>query len=360
MKKIICLIILVTISLSAQIKGKTGITFKLRNFRLVQHALPETDMKTLIVKKFGKTEAHSKNSSNMIDDARYHPFLLSVHYAFSSHRPLIIKPDHIWLLIVQGFATYVDNNQKKLRSMFVKHKGKAKLKVRRDDFIKGNKNNPWEEVFPEFCKQIGAHIGTQNLALITAKFSTTTPVEQAAFQITLMDAMKHYFEYHCYTLCGIPAITLEGTPQDWKNLLIRARKLKKYKLDWWIKSLEPILQEFINASEGNINKMFWKSIYKELNGSGGASMRGWISKFFPYIVDSSGEANIINPIFKYNYIRLRLNNFPYGISRAPFTWHYLTKEFKMEFLAGFIGVSHHKKTDRLKAEIGWVILDKSK
>jgi len=67
-----------------------------------------------------------------------------------------------------------------------------------------------KSVFAEFSVQIEENTGADLLELVTGDFSTTTAVEKAAFQVTLMDAMKSYFTYSVTTLCGIPEITLEG------------------------------------------------------------------------------------------------------------------------------------------------------
>jgi len=112
----------------------------------------------------------------------------------------------------------------------------------------------------------------------------TGPIEKAAFQVTLMDAMKSYFTYSVTTHCGIPEITLEGTPADWKKIESKAQELAQYDLEWWIDDLLPILKEFTKAASGEKpNKDFWESIYKwKTPGSGSAYITGWILKFFPY------------------------------------------------------------------------------
>jgi hypothetical protein len=45
-------------------------------------------------------------------------------------------------------------------------------------------------------------------------FSTTGPVERVVSQVVLMDALRKYFTYVIRTICGIPTVTLEGTPAD--------------------------------------------------------------------------------------------------------------------------------------------------
>ena len=49
-----------------------------------------------------------------------------------------------------------------------------------------------------------------------------------------------------------------------------------------------------------------------------------------------------------------------GLSKAEFIWVYKGKQYKMEFLAGFIGTRQDKKSMNLKPEIGWVVKERTK
>ena len=57
------------------------------------------------------------------------PLLNGFYTAHTNHYPIIIKPDDIWLLIVQAFSNHVNANSEKLRHYFVNFDGKQKLKV---------------------------------------------------------------------------------------------------------------------------------------------------------------------------------------------------------------------------------------
>ena len=46
-----------------------------------------------------------------------------------------------------------------------------------------------------------------------------------------------------------------------------------------------------------------------------------------------------------------------SIARVPFVWDYLGKNYDMQFLAGFCGVSYNPETELLRAEIGWGVRD---
>ena len=49
----------------------------------------------------------------------YHSFFNGMYRAYSDHRPFVLSPDMIWLLISQGFAQHINNNPEKLRTYFV-------------------------------------------------------------------------------------------------------------------------------------------------------------------------------------------------------------------------------------------------
>ena len=99
---------------------------------------------------------------------------------------------------------------------------------------------------------------------MTADFTTTGITERIASQISLMDVVKEYFNYLNVAIsCGIPSITLEGSPEDWQKVLDKVRSLKKYNLEKWASDLEVILKEFVKASKGRANQKFWQNIVKK-------------------------------------------------------------------------------------------------
>ncbi|GAB3016057.1 DUF4419 domain-containing protein [Niabella terrae] len=285
----------------------------------------------------------------------YHSFFDGMYHAYAEHRPFTLSPDMIWLLILQGFSQHVNAHAETLRPRLVSHKGKITLVVRNDKIRLDDPASPWEEVFPEFTRQINDNTVGQQLGPLVADFSTTTPATRMAAEITLMDAMKKYFEYLVLIVgCGIPSITLEGSPADWKSVLARTQSLKKYDLGWWTDELEPILQEFINAAEKKVNIHFWQQMFKYHEAGGfykSKSIDGWIVKFFPYDRDGrcnnldslSGSWNLPPEICKVDLKHQKLN--PDGsIVTTP-----------LELWAGFMGLHQDRKDYTLRPRIGWII-----
>ena len=57
------------------------------------------------------------------------PLLAGFYKAYINHNPIRIKPDDIWLLIVQAFSHYVNQNSEELRNYFVNFEEKKTLEI---------------------------------------------------------------------------------------------------------------------------------------------------------------------------------------------------------------------------------------
>lgn len=208
--------------------------------------------------------------------------LAAVQAAWVGHYDLSLSPDHIWLAIMQGLAMHVNANAEELRSEFVSFEGKETISVVVTNVPRTDAQ--WQSVFNRFSGEINSFIGNETYEMIKPSFSTTGPLEQAVTSIVLMDALQAFFKYILIVSCGIPKVTLQGTPADWKKLRDNAAKLEKYGLKWWTDELIPVLDEFVNASTGTVNIDFWKGIYAKFDGAYmmDPSISGWILVFFPY------------------------------------------------------------------------------
>ena len=295
-----------------------------------------------------------------------HPFVYAVHAAYAGHHPLALSPDDIWLCITGAFGMHVNLHAESLRDRLFAHQGRPTIQVRRDEFIPGVPYNDWSGVFAEFADKL-AELNGEIAQLVVADFSTTAKVERGVSQIVLMSAMQPYVRYELLTLCGIPQITLLGTPEDWKSVRERASRLAQYDLEDWTAALLPILNEFVEASEGRANPDFWRSLYKLVDGSGGPYVSGWINTLFPYILTNSsgyGPSSEVmhNPFLstwsapaepgKYGPVA---SQFPWALSRVAFEWTFQVGSQKMEFAGGFVGVSQNPDTLALRPAIGWAV-----
>ena len=263
-----------------------GTTFKVSNVATACVPLAEEPYRLAVEEFLGSTvESCSRTEGALIRGVRSHPLIGALHEAFSSHRPVSLSPDIVWLTICQGVAHHVNANAETLRHRLVNHEGKLKIEVRRNDLVKGSLENPWPSVVAEFSAAIREYLLSEARDLVVADFSTTGPMERAAFEVVLLDTLQAFFRYEVITICGIPSITLEGTVDDWKKLAQRVKEVGRFGLGWWIEQLEDICAQFVAAAEGDVDRGFWESIYKWQGpkGSGSPYVSGWIVKLFPYL-----------------------------------------------------------------------------
>jgi hypothetical protein len=299
-------------------------------------------------------EASSISEDNYLSTANN--LISAVNTAYDGHLPLVLSPDMLWLAISQGLSTHITNNAEQLRHQFVNFEGKKELIVYENEFRKGSPDNNWPHMFGQFSREIAEYIGKKR-DLIVNSFSTTGPVELAASEVVLMEAMSKYFDYTCRTMCGIPSITLLGEVEDWQKIVNRVQNISEFDLSWWTKSLEPIAQEFVNAAKGNADKSFWQNMYKESGGSGGPYISGWIVNLFPYLKGRGGNFDQRNT---FNVGRgmghgLTSDTLPIGMAKVPFKWEYFSSVYKMELAAGFTGF---KVVDgAVTPQIGWFVRD---
>lgn len=279
--------------------------------------------------------------------------------AYANHQSVTLSPDMIWLLISQGFARYVNAHAEEVRSQLVSHEGKMDLVIQSEnDLLSGQAD--WPKLVGGFASQIDKYTKGDIAKTIIADFTTTSPAEKVTSQITLMESVKSYFEYIVvYIACGIPNITLKGTPEDWQKVLDKTRRLEQYGIGEWTRSLEPILTEFIRTAEGKPNQKFWQGMVKKqpidvLKGGACSpdeptELDGWILKFFP---DKNGQTLDNVPFTKKmpaEYVRV---GFKYRvIDPVEGT---VTSETPMELWAGFIGAEVDILTNTVTPKIGWL------
>lgn len=291
-----------------------------------------------------------------------HPFFDGMHRAYADHRPFVLTPDAVWLLICQGFSNHVNNNAEKLRHLFVDFEGKKKLTVRCSDIFLNNPDSPWEKYFPRFTSQIASYVGDSLVSVLASDFSTSTLTTRTASQITAMASMKEYFEYEMvFCICGIPKVILEGTPADWQRIIDGVQFLRRYEMDWWVDEMLPVLEKIKRASEGEVDKKFWRGMFKlheeQRDGDCGGTdtydiFDGWVVKFYPYYDDK---------------VRTSLktlgasSSLPPEIVSAPLSFrdqsdgHIAGGDAELTLYAGFVGLSQNPETFALKPEIGWFI-----
>lgn len=289
------------------------------------------------------------------------PFFNGMIDAFAYHNPVVLSPDVLWTLVCQGFSHYVNENSESMRDVLVDFSGRRALSVTtaQSPF---SKDFDWAAVTADFTRQMRSNVKKKDVVdMVLADFSTTGTNELITSRITLMNTMQKFFEFRMEEMiCGIPYVTLQGTPDDWKKFAAKVHQLRDYGLDWWADQLEPIAAEFVKASQGNPDREFWKNIVKktrpdELRGYGcfpiGNQTRfdGWFLKFMPFTEDGLTpnevcmDDKMLSEICKTDFTYQQVDDNGKIIGSIP-----------MKLWGGIVGCQQDEKSTALSFKIGWM------
>lgn len=340
------------------------------------------DVANKCIKRLMKTtpEAAASDCQRLVT-TRFNPLVATIDMAFREHRPLVLRPDDIWLCVAQGLSQHINLHAEALRKRLVTWDGKQRIQISRDNFRRGSPDNDWLGVFEEFRQRIAEKVPVVYNRL-NMHFSTTSLFDDAAMDLTLMEAMSPYFEYGMSTACGIPFVKLEGHAADWEELYYKisttmvwwrdevAKENEELSLEWWFQPLFRVARQLSNTAEYVENHMldlhadlqnFWEGIYK-LNGmSGGPYITGWVNNLFPYLCGNDDKPTRKNFAIGSTmaYGGPKLDMYPVGISSAPLIWNYMGTELDMLLVAGFGGIAQDENGS-VRASRVWGVCEAKK
>ena len=216
------------------------------------------------------------------------------------------------------------------------------------------------------------YLGEKILDILTPNFSTTTYDSKIVCKISIMGAFKKYFDYKMMLCgCGIPYIILEGTADDYKKILEKARDLKKYNFEWYIEKIIPHIQKMIDAKEGKIDVNYFKNmiqkkeITEQRRGPSGMNkyevkidiIYGWFLNFFAYLKEVSFRGKGKVPRFQDEQIKVEdFKKLANQMLIVPFTIEDLVhkKTYLMKYKVGFIGCDQNQKKEVFPVQ-GWFV-----
>lgn len=289
------------------------------------------------------------------------PFFNGMIDAFAYHNPVVLSPDVLWMLVCQGFSHYVNENSETMRDVLVDFSGRRALSVStaQSPF---SKDFDWAAVTADFTRQMRSNVKKKEVVdMVLSNFSTTGDDELITSRITLMNSMQKFFEFRMdEVICGIPYVTLQGTPDDWKKFAGKVRQLRDYGLDWWADQLEPIAAEFVKASQGNPDREFWKNIVKktrpgELRGYGCIPMGGetkfdgWFLKFLPFTENGMTPSEVcmddkmLSELCKTDFTYQQVDGNGKIIGSMP-----------IKLWGGIVGCQQDEESSALSFKIGWM------
>lgn len=353
--------LLLTYSLSAQKNESLQLHPTAETYRITKISKPEkplvekntleiiSDLKPYKIEHIGDLPAE------MISFGA-HPFLAGTFKAYQDHRPIVINPDVIWLLIEQGFSRHINANAEKFRSRLVKFEGKKDIIISVDsnDIRIGSPNSKWEIAFPKFVESIVSYVGEDFVNNLKADFTTTNRASLIASQITVMETLKAFFNYKMVVNgCGISSVIIEGTADDWEKILKRLDFIESFEMEWWTSELRPIIAKILETKQGKLDKAFWRSMVRIHEGrlcdTKTQEIDGWIIKFYPF--DEYNKRRRFLPIQFLSLIAPEFIKVPF-IAEDQKTG----VEYKMEFWSGMFGASQDHKDFKMKTQIGWIVV----
>lgn len=346
-----------------------SVTFSVEDVMIAKQPLPDMDGEDLALNWLEWSERDSYLGASFADktlvDGGDNPFFSMVCLAYAHHRPIILTPDAMWILICHGFSQYVNHEPDKFRDYLVSHQGKETL------LIRTSPGTTSEQKVEKFASLIGKETKGDLAEVMTCNFSTTGMVERMVSQIVMMDAVKPYFDYIEILIgCGIPSVTLEGTPDDWKLLREKTRRLGEFGVSEWTDRLDPILEQFVAASQGNPDADFWWNMaikgrprnFHLLEVGGGClspageptKFDGWFLEFIPFDANWSRPQKIA---YDHNLIPL-MTSVPIIQYVDDGAGNCLGIN-ALELRAGIVGLSQDNETMALRPEIGWLVRNDS-
>lgn len=211
-------------------------------------------------------------------------FVSVVLNAYNMHHHMVLRPDDVWQAVLVQFNCYLKARSEELRDKVVDFQGQKALMVR----SYGNLfSTDFGEIAIRMANDITGNIKDPDLvAWLLPSFTTTTSNDLMAASVTAMSTMQKYFKYKFQLRCGIPSVTLLGTPQDWAELRSKIDRLLTFELvgqshmKEWHGWLTFIADNFLASAQGSPDLKFWDQVACHCGGGSGPSyVSGWISVF---------------------------------------------------------------------------------
>jgi len=204
--------------------------------------------------------------------------------AYNSHHELVLRPDDVWQAVLTQLSFYIQANAEELRDRFVNFEGKKQLTVYANGTLfTANFGAMAQDIVDS---QIAQSIKDPSVASwLLPSFTTTTTTDRVVASVSVMATMQEYFAYRFHLCCGIPKVTLHGTPHDWRQLRTKIDRLSDYdlkdrRMSEWHTLLAPVLDELVQASEGYRDLAFWDKVCCHLGGGSGPTyLSGWVTVF---------------------------------------------------------------------------------
>lgn len=203
--------------------------------------------------------------------------------AYSRHIGLVVHPHDIWFVILSNVVALMQQRPEDFSRIFTSSEKKEQLLIPQDHAT---------DINVEVLTQALRNAAPIDLSVFLPEFSNATPEANLAMSACVLDMARHYYDYGMFC-CGIPAIDLRGTYEDWNAIFTSIDKIMtlveasgghqgvvgpvlKY-LDGAMNIAHKIMFSFHQDQTA-----FWADIFTKNNvGSGGdLEVNGWICDLY--------------------------------------------------------------------------------
>lgn len=245
-----------------------------------------------------------------------HGLVSAIIDAYNHHHNLVLRPDDVWQAILTQFSFYVNANAEALRDKFVNFKDKKSLTIQSGGSLFSVDFANMANIMVD--EQIASNLKDADVTdWLLPKFTTTRPDDRVTASVTIMSTLQEYFIYSFDLKCGIPYVTLEGTPEDWRLLLAKIDRLPQYDneskvMTIWHGKLSEVVKEFVKSVEGEPDIKFWDRVAShEGGGSGPSYLSGWVTVFASFNAKGQWQGGCQGGC------RIDTKNLPVGAASVP-------------------------------------------
>ncbi len=144
-------------------------------------------------------------------EVRHKNYLEYLETAWANHQGVVLTPDVFWYTLLCESAHIIRKDAEKYRKFFTDAPGKTTIVVLTDDPM----HLPIDAIIEQLRRKVPGGLAKHFLP----EFSTTDDAAREARNAAFADAVSPYYDY-CTTLCGIPAVRIEGNVSDWQEIKI--------------------------------------------------------------------------------------------------------------------------------------------
>src|SRR5579872_4647314 len=194
---------------------------------------------------------HSSSTADIYQCSYENGFVSCAWDSYSNEHNLVIRPDDVWISLLNQYNRYTNAHPEESRKFFVTFEGKEAL-ISYNDFV-SCRDIDWELFVKYIISQMSTRLVDPDMTKwIIPNFSTTKETDRIAASIIMMSITQHFFTYGIDSSCGIPNVTMLGTVDDWIELKNRVLQFSKYDngsglMTKWVDMLNPIMENFVKS-----------------------------------------------------------------------------------------------------------------